>query len=181
MMIETIGRNVVVDDRLRAYVERKVARLKKFLEEPTEMRMTLSATRHRHAAELHVAHRGSVLQATEETDGNLRAAVDQVIDVTVEQARRSHEKLVDKRRREGRNGHRWPESVLEPASVRSGATPEVLGTADLTIKPMTIEEAALALDTSDYGFVVFRDARSDRVNVLYRRKDDNYGLIVPES
>jgi putative sigma-54 modulation protein len=180
MKIETIGRNVAVDDRLRAYVERKVGRLKKFLDEPTEVRVTFWATRHRHSAELHVAHRTGVLQATEETDGNLREAMDRVLEVILEQARRAHEKLVDKRRREGRNGHRWPVSVLEPESVRSGGSPEVVATADLTIKPMTIEEAALALETSEYGFVVFRDAGSDKLNVLYKRKDDNYGLIAPE-
>jgi putative sigma-54 modulation protein len=180
MKLEIIGRNLVVDDRLRTYVERKVTRLAKLLDEPAEVRVTFWTTRHRHAAELHIAHRTGVLQATEETDGNLREALDRVIDVVVEQARRSHEKQVDKRRREGRNGQRWPVSVLAPASVRSGVAPEVLATAELTIKPMTIEEAALALETSEYGFVVFRDAQSDRVNVLYRRKDDNYGLIAPE-
>lgn len=180
MKIETIGRNVAIDDRLRAYVERKVGRLQKLLDEPTEVRVTFWSTRHRHSAELHIAHRGGVLQATEETDGNLREALDRVVNVLTEQARRAHEKQVDKRRRGGRNGHRWPVSVLEPESVRSGGAPEIVATADLTIKPMTVEEAALALETSEYGFVVFRDAGSDRVNVLYKRKDDHYGLIAPE-
>jgi putative sigma-54 modulation protein len=45
---------------------------------------------------------------------------------------------------------------------------------------MTIEEAAIELETSEHGFVVFRDSESDRLNVLYRRKDDNYGLIAPD-
>jgi putative sigma-54 modulation protein len=180
MKIETIGRNVAVDDRLRGYVERKVGRLKKFLEEPVEIRVTFSATRHRHSAELHIAHRLGVLQATEETDGNLREAADRVLDTVGEQARRAHQKLVDKRRREGRDGHPWPLSILEPASVRSGAAPRILETAELAIKPMTVEEAALALETSEHGFVVFRDAASERIQVLYKRKDESYGLIAPE-
>lgn len=186
MKIETIGRNVAVDDRLRGYVERKVNRLKKFLEEPVEVRVTFWATRFHHSAELHVAHRLGVLQATEETNGNLREAVDRVLDTVGEQARRSRQKLVDKRRRDGRSvregpgRHRWPLSILEPASVRSGAAPRVIETAELAVKPMTIEEAALALDASEHGFVVFRDAASDRIQVLYKRKDESYGLIAPE-
>jgi putative sigma-54 modulation protein len=50
----------------------------------------------------------------------------------------------------------------------------------LQIKPMSIEEAALQLDGAKNDFVVFRDATSDRISVLYKRKDDNYGLIAPD-
>jgi len=50
----------------------------------------------------------------------------------------------------------------------------------LSIKPMSLDEAAIKLEESDYGFVVFRNAMNDQVNVLYRRKDHNYGLISPE-
>ena len=50
----------------------------------------------------------------------------------------------------------------------------------MPIKPMSLEEAAMALEDSEHGFVVFRDATSEKVSVLYRRKDDNFGLIAPE-
>jgi putative sigma-54 modulation protein len=56
----------------------------------------------------------------------------------------------------------------------------VIETSHLHIKPMTLDEAALELDVSEQGFVVFRDATSDRLSVLYKRKDQNYGLIAPE-
>jgi putative sigma-54 modulation protein len=180
MTIEIIGRNVQVDDRLRQFAEKKFQKLGRFLEEPVEIRVTLTAERHRHVAELHASHRLGVLQATEATDGNFQDAVNRLLDRVEEQARRSHEKVVDKRRRADRNNHpRWPVEVLEQGSVGAGV-PRVIETSHLPIKPMTIEEAALELDGSEHGFVVFRDSTSDRLSVLYKRKDQNYGLIAPE-
>jgi putative sigma-54 modulation protein len=178
MKTEIIGRNVQIDDRLRKAVEQKLRKLEKFLDEPVETRVTLTAERHRHVAELHVTHRLGVLQGTEESDGNLLDAVQRAATKVEEQARRSHGKLVDKRRRGG--SHRWPVEILDQQSVDGGGAPRVIETSHLAIKPMTIEEAALELDGAEHGFVVFRDAASDRLNVLYKRKDRNYGLIAPE-
>ena len=179
MKTEIIGRNVHVDDRLRKAVEQKLGKLEKFLDEPVEMRVTLGAERHRHVAELHVTHRLGVLQGTEESDGNLLEAVRRAVAKVEEQARRSHGKLVDKRRR-ANDHHRWAVEVLEQASVGGGRAPRVIETTHLHIKPMTIEEAALELEGSEQLFVVFRDSLSDRLSVLYKRKDQNYGLIAPE-
>jgi putative sigma-54 modulation protein len=178
MKTEIIGRNVQVDDRLRRAVEAKLRKLEKFLEEPVETRVTLTAERHRHVAELHVTHRLGVLQGTEESDGNLLDAVQRAATKVEEQARRTHGKLVDKRRRGG--NHRWPVEVLDQGSVGAGGAPQVIETSHLDIKPMTIDEAALELEGSEQLFVVFRDSLSDRLSVLYKRKDQNYGLIAPE-
>jgi putative sigma-54 modulation protein len=178
MKTEIIGRNVQIDDRLRKAVEQKLHKLEKFLDEPLEMRLTLATERHRHVAELHVTHRLGVLQGTEGSDGNLLDAVQRVVAKVEEQARRTHGKLVDKRRR-GSN-HRWPVEILDQGSVGAGGVPQVIETSHLDIKPMTIEEAALELEGSEQLFVVFRDSFSDRLSVLYKRKDQNYGLIAPE-
>jgi putative sigma-54 modulation protein len=184
MRIETIGRNVPVDDRLRAFIDQKMRKLEKFVEEPVEARVTLSLEKHLHVADFHVAHRLGLLQATEESDGNLLEAVNLGVDKLVSQARRAHQKLVGKKRRTDKralhDASRWPVEVLDPGSVRGGGAPRIIETTHMPIKPMTIEEAALQLEVSEDGFVVFRDSASDRVNVLYRRKDQNYGLIAPE-
>jgi putative sigma-54 modulation protein len=181
MTIEILGRNVQVDDRVRRKAEKKLQKLSKFLEEPLDIRVTLSAGKHTHTAELHASHRLGVLKATEETEGNFLEAIDRLLDVAEEQARRTHKKVVDKRRRADRTdrGNRWPVSVLEQGSVGVGVVPRVIEIDHLDIKPMTIEEAALELD-GERLFVVFRDAASDRLSVLYKRKDQHYGLIAPE-
>jgi putative sigma-54 modulation protein len=180
MKTEIIGRNVQVDDRLRRAVEAKLRKLEKFLDEPIEMRATLGTERHRHVAELHVTHRLGVLQGTEESDGNLLDAVQRAATKVEEQARRSHGKLVDKHKRRRGGNHRWPVEVLDQGSVGAGGAPRVIETSHLDIKPMTIDEAALELEGSEQLFVVFRDSLSDRLSVLYKRKDQNYGLIAPE-
>jgi len=181
MNVEYIARNnVQIDDRIRQHVEERLRRMAKFLDEPIEVRVTLDIERHRHIAELHIAHRLGILQAAEETDGLLTEAINLAMEKSERQARRAHKKMVDKRRRGERNGHRWPLEVLDRASVGAGGAPRVIESTHLHIKPMTIEEAALELDGVKAGFVVFRDATSDRVSVLYRREDEHYGLIAPE-
>lgn len=181
MNVEYIGRNFQIDPRVRRFAEAKLKKLDKFLEEPVEVRVTLAVEKHRHIAELHIAHRLGVLQATEETEAPMKEAILQAVEKVEAQARRSREKLVGRKRRAGGNGlQRWPVEVLERASVGAGGAPRIVESTHLSIKPMTIEEAALALEASPEGVVVFRDAASDRLNVLYRRRDDNYGLIAPE-
>lgn len=182
MKIETIGRNLPVDDRLRQRVEKKLAKLAKFLSEPIEVRVTLSLEKHLHVAEIFVSHRDGSLRATEEAEGHLIEALDLAIDNIRNQGRRTGDKHKDgKRRRGGLGGdNRWPLDILESGSVAGGGVPRVIESTHLAIKPMTVEEAALALESEENGFVVFRDAGSDRVSVLYRRKDKNFGLIAPE-
>lgn len=67
--------------------------------------------------------------------------------------------------------------VLEASSIVSGQAPRVIKSSALSIKPMSLDEAALQLESSKNDFVVFRDSGSDEVNVLYKRRDKNYGLI----
>ncbi|HEY4574306.1 MAG TPA: ribosome-associated translation inhibitor RaiA [Thermoanaerobaculia bacterium] len=180
MKTEIIGRNTPIDERLRGLVEKKLAKLEKLLMEPVEARVTLITEKHSHVAELHVTHRDGVLQGTEQTDGTFQEAVQRAVAKVEEAARRTHQKRVDRRQRAVDRDHRWPVEILGADSVGEGRAPRVIETGHLAIKPMTLDEAALELDVSEEGFVVFRDAASDRLSVLYKRKDRNYGLIAPE-
>jgi len=184
MKIEIVGRNVPVEDRLRQRAEKKLAKLEKFLEEPVETRVTFSLEKHLHVVEIYVSHRDGSLRATEEAQGHLVEALDLAADNVRHQARRTAEKHKGgKRPRGGARtagaDHRWPVDVLESGSVGAGQVPLVIESTHLQIKPMTVEEAALALESAEDGFVVSRDAVNDRVSVLYRRKDKNFGLIAP--
>ena len=88
---------------------------------------------------------------------------------------------MDKRRKADRNnGNQWPVDVLEKASLSGGTEPRIIKSSVLSIKPMSLDEAALRLEGSQNDFLVFRDANNDQVSVLYKRKDSNYGLISPE-
>lgn len=181
MKIEFTGRHYHPSERVKQLTEGKLEKLSKFVEEPVDVHVILEVEKRRKIAELHVSHRHGVLQATEEAE-HMREAINASVDKIEKQARRSRKKEVDKRRRAQRGEARqhWPLDVLDASSVSGGETPRVIKTSRLPIKPMTIDEAVLELDQSKNDFFVFLDSASDRVSVIYRRKDSNYGLIAPE-
>jgi len=180
MNIDYLSRNFELEDRLRDYAASKLGKLSRFLEEPVEVTVTLEQEKYRQIVELRVAHRHGLLQATGETE-EMRDTINLVVDKIEKQARRSRKKYKAKRRRADRvNGqHQWPVEVLERGTLAEG-NPRIIKSSRLNIKPMGLDEAALQLDSATNDFVVFRDARTDRVCVLYKRRDDNYGLISPD-
>jgi len=180
MNIDFVAHSVQLDDSIRDYAQNKLSKLTKFLDEPIEIRVSLAQERHRCLAELRVAHRFGLIQAAEETD-DVRDAINLAVDKAGKQARRSRKKFMDKRRKADRNnGNQWPVDVLEKASLSGGTEPRIIKSSVLSIKPMSLDEAALRLEGSQNDFLVFRDANNDQVSVLYKRKDSNYGLISPE-
>ena len=77
----------------------------------------------------------------------------------------------------------WTVQVLEPGRLREADDhnrPRIIKTNNLQIMPMTIEDAALRLDDSKNEFIVFRDLDTDKISVIYKRRDNNLGLIAPE-
>jgi len=179
MQIEYVARHFRLDEKIRAYADKKLKKATKFLEEPIEIRFILDETKHHKIADIHASHRFGVLQATEEND-TFEDAINLAVDKIEKQARRSRKKAKGRKRRNNRGADKWPLEVLTPDSVTASEGPRIVESTQLSIKPMNLEEAALELEGSDNQFVVFRDSESDRVSVLYRRRDDNYGLITPE-
>jgi len=185
MQIEYVARNVSLDDGMRTHVEEKIARSIRYLREPIEVRVVLeggAGDKHLCAAEVHVSHRNGRLHSRSEGVELGAAAADAVGAIEV-QARKSRHRAVDRRRRRSReetDARHWPLDVLARESVRAGERPRIVKTTRLEIEPMTLEEAATRLDGSRNGFLVFFDAEQERVSVLYKRRDDDYGLIAPE-
>jgi putative sigma-54 modulation protein len=182
MNVEYVGRGYDVDERLKDYTDGKLTKILKFLQEPIEIQVTLAEERHHHTAEIHVTHRHGTVH-TRETTVQMVESINLALDKAERQARKAREKFLDKRRRAARNGEagsQWPVEVVEGGSLRGGEGRRVIKSGSLRIKPMSIEEAALQLEGSRNEFIVFRDADTEKVSVLYKRKDDNYGLIAPE-
>jgi putative sigma-54 modulation protein len=187
MNIEFLGRNYEIDDRIREHTAEKLERVLKFLDEPIEIHVTLETQKHENTAEIHLDHRHGTVH-TQETSLQMEESINGAIDKAEKQVRRAKEKFVDKRRRAGHreshweNGHHWPIDVVDAESLHDGkGQRRIIKSTRIQIKPMSLEEAALQLDDSKSEFVVFRDAETDTVSVLYRRKDQNYGLISPEA
>jgi len=179
MNVEYVARNCDLDDRIRDFAEKKLRKVAKFLQEPAEIRFALEIEKHRHIAELHLAHRFGVVQATEETD-NLFDSINLAVDKAEKQLRRSNKKFHARRRRGGREAASWPLAVVDPASLGAAGGPRVVRDSVLEIETMSLEEAGRRIEDATNDFVVFRDARSGAVQVLYKRRDEHYGLIAPE-
>lgn len=180
MKIEIVGRNLAVEATLQSFIENKLKKLERLLGTSSEVRVTVAHEKHMNVAELHANNRSGVFQASEETEGSIQEAVQRLIEKGAEQVRRARERRVKNPRRLQRVDGRWPMEVLDSASIGNGKQRRVIETTELPIKPMSVEEAVLALEESAHGFVVFHDSGRDRLSVLYRRKDKNYGLIAPE-
>lgn len=180
MNIEFVGRNFHMTDEIRKFTESKLDKVERFLDEPIEVHVILEVEKHRHIAEMILSHRHGTMQATEETS-DMNDAIHLVVDKIEKQARRSHKKFLQRQRRGRRPDDGWSMEVVDATSLSPGNGPRIIESSMIRVKPMSIEEATLELESSQHEFVVFRDSTSERVSVLYRRKDSNYGLISPES
>jgi len=182
MNIEFVGRHLQVEEKTRVLAAEKLERLLKFLSEPIEAHVVLEAGKFRHSAEIKLHCDGREFLSKEEAV-DLHDALTLATDKVVEQAKRARKREVDEPRRRDRvqaSAQQWPVDVLTRESVRKGDSPIVVKSSHLEIHSMTINEAALKLESSRSEFVVFRDLENERVSVIYRRHDDDYGLIVPE-
>ena len=174
MQLRVKGRGVEVTDALRSYAEKRLGRLERQLPDP-QIELQLSAEnnpsiRDSHVAEATVRTKGPVLRARESSH-DMRASIDQLVDKLERQVTRYREKR-GRRRRASRQA---PEEGI-PMSEE----PQIVRTKQFTVKPMTAEEAVLQLELVGHDFFVFRNADSDEVNIVYRRREGGYGLIEPQ-
>jgi putative sigma-54 modulation protein len=161
-------------DALKAYVSGKLDRFDRYLSSAAEANVVLKVEKFRHSAEIHISGGRVGVTGSEETD-DMYSAIDMVLDKLEKQIKKSKQK-----HRAGRSS----------ATIKDRATTQRFDAAledlerevrvvDTEYKPMDVEEAIMQMNLSDDLFLVFTNDRSDRVNVLYRRKDGHYGLIRP--
>ena len=175
MRIEYTGRHLEVPEAIRRLGDRKLRKLARVLPGITDVRVILSLDRHRQTVEVSLHSRNLELSATE-ASGDFALSLSTVMDKLTRQA----EKHVGKRR--VRKGGARAASLRPPTPLAAEERgPRVIRSRRFSVKPMTVEEAAIEVGSSPEGVLVFRDAATERVNVLYKRKDGNLGLIEPEA
>jgi putative sigma-54 modulation protein len=178
MRLQVKGKNVEVSDQIREYAEEKLAKLGRHLNGPTRVELELAVERNpsisaNNVAEATIWTKGPVLRARE-SSADMKASIDQLVDKLERQVTRYR----DKQRRHGDRSRQpvdaSPEQPDEPDGVR------IVKTKQFSVKPMSPEEGVLQLELIGHDFFVFRNADSDEVNVVYRRRDGGYGLIEPQ-
>jgi putative sigma-54 modulation protein len=180
MNLQVKGRNLEVSDQIRQYAEDKLAKLDRLVKDPTRIELELAVEKNpsisaNQVAEATVWTKGPVLRARE-TSEDMKASIDQLVDKLERQVKRYR----DKRRPRKHDRHDGPPP--EPAPLEDsdeGEGPTIVKTKQFAVKPMAPDEAVLQLELVGHDFFVFRNAESDEINVVYRRRDGDYGLIEP--
>ncbi|TYQ15053.1 UNVERIFIED_CONTAM: putative sigma-54 modulation protein [Acetivibrio alkalicellulosi] len=171
------GKNIDVTQALKERAIKKVGKLDKFFHKDAEAHITMSVEKNRQIVEVTIPFNGGVLRAEEENH-DMYASIDKVVDTLERQMRRNKTKIEKK----------FHEGALRFENFKFGDEEDVdeeheLGivrTKRFAIKPMTVEEAILQMNLLGHQFFMFSNADTQESNVVYRRKDGNYGLIEPE-
>ncbi len=180
MRLQVKGRNLDVTDSIRSYAEQKLKKLDKQLNEATEVELELAVEKNpsisdNHIAEATVWTKGPVLRARE-ASGDMKASIDQLTEKLLRQVKHYR----DKRSFRGARNH-VPVDEGAPALQDDQLSQQIVKTKQFPVKPMTPDEAVLQLELIGHDFFVFKNAETDAVNVVYRRKDGGYGLIEPQA
>ncbi|MBS4021803.1 MAG: ribosome-associated translation inhibitor RaiA [Dethiobacter sp.] len=174
MKLTVRGKNIEVTEALREHVQKRVGKIKKYFDFDTEAQVALGVVRELHTVEVTVAVNGMILRAEESTN-DMYASIDMVVD-KLERQIAKYKTRINRKSRQLAGGAR---STSELPRVEEDDEPKVVRTKRFAVKPMPVEEAVLQMDLLGHDFYVFANADTDEVNVVYRRKDGNYGLIEP--
>jgi len=174
------GKNIEVPERVRDYAERKLGRLERVLDDRSDATLELTHEAHRSASHAHIADVTLVIDGTamksKATGGTFQAAIDQVVDKVERQARDFKEKPRVRARPE-------EEKVLlrriADGTADGSRDRQIVKTKRFAIEPMFEEDAVEAMEDLGHDFYVFVNAETERVAVLYKRRDGNYGVIEP--
>jgi putative sigma-54 modulation protein len=182
------GRNYDVTPDIRALVEKKLNKIvERLFDDVIDIRVVLQVEKYRNICEILIVGKEHDVKSVQESDESMQDAINSALDHVKRQAQKNRKTLRDHHRRDGNQAKEqitdWTVQVLEPGRLRETGDhnrPRIVKTNSLPIRPMSIEEAALRLDESKNEFIVFRDLDSDRISVIYKRRDNNLGLIAPE-
>jgi putative sigma-54 modulation protein len=179
--LQVKGKNLEISDSLYQYAEEKLGKLDKHLNDATRLELELAVEKNPSISQSQVAEatvwtKGPILRARESSD-DMKASIDLLVAKLERQVKRYREKRQRKQVARGAEPHALgDESRPVVADERE---PVIVKTKQFAVKPMTPEEAVLQLELIGHDFFVFRNVESDDVNVVYRRRDGNFGLIEP--
>ena len=177
MQTSVTFKNIDSSDHLKSFIQDKLSRFDKYLDNPAEANVVLSVEKFRHIAEINLTGDRLNINGREETD-DMYSAIDIALDKLEAQIKKNKEKTKN-RRTGGRGKSRGFSTESTPAFEEDGQKEVIVQ--NIEYKPMDVEEAVMQMDLVDYHFFVFTNARTGRVNVLYRRSDGDFGLIQPSS
>jgi len=177
MNIEYTGRHIEVTPALRSHTEEHFSRIGHvFGGKPLKAHVTIEVERGRHRSEVVVNWRNDVLTAMT-TSADMYKSLADTIDKIGKQALKLKKKVIDKSHKAVKAGKLAPAEETDIAPEPSPT--KIIKTKRYKVKPVTAEEAAMLLEDDENQFLVFRDSGTERISIIYKRKDGHYGLIEP--
>lgn len=173
MNVTITGRNIEVTDYLKELALKKLEKLEKYFPQDTDVQVVMSVEKSRHSIEVTIPYRGGVIRG-EETTSDMYASIDNVIAKLDRQILKHKTKLSKALRYEEAAASGDYQDEYESNG------PEIVKVKRFSMKPMSIEEAMLQMDLLGHSFFVFTNGETGQINVIYTRKDGNYGLIEPD-
>ena len=177
MRLQVKGKNLEVSDSIRAYAERKLAKLDPQLHELTQVELELAVERNpsiaaNQVAEATIGLKGPDVVRAREASPDMKASIDLLTEKLLRQVKHYRDK------RSRRNGR--PQAAPEEGIDVTNLDPQIVKTKQFVMEPMLAEEAVLQLELVGHDFFVFQNADTNSVNVVYRRQNGGYGLIEPQ-
>lgn len=189
MLVNVKGKNVEVTDALKLYAEKKVQKLAKYFREIKEAQVTQSVQRKWHTVEIQLEGDGILLRGEERTD-DMYTSIDMVVEKLERRIQRFKGKHYGKaaeegpKLREAERDHIVADATgvasLDEIPSEEEFAPTIVRMKKHSFKPMGPQEAADQMELLHHDFFVFTNEDTEALNIVYRRKDGNYGLIEPE-
>lgn len=168
------GKNIDVTEGLKEAIYEKIGKLERYFTDDTEVHVTFSVEKERQKIEVTIPMKGNIIRAEEEST-DMYVSIDLVEEIIERQLRKYKNKIVEKKQ----SGIGLNKAFLEEETPDDEEI-EIIRSKRFAIKPMDAEEACVQMELLGHDFYVFRNAETDEVNVVYKRKKNSYGLIEPE-
>lgn len=176
MNLEITGKKIEITPAIRSYVEDNLKKITKFFPKIDEVTLILTVQKYRNIADLSIHTDNGTYTSLEETT-DMYVAINTAFDKIKKQARRKRKKIISLHRKEKAE----KQGLLSvEKELASSSTPRIIPYKGFSLKPLHVDEASARLSMSDDIFLVFRSAANDKINVIYKRKDGNHGLIEPQ-
>jgi len=172
------GKNISIYDEVKAQAEKKINRIQKLIPQDAEVFVAISKMRHQYKVEVSVPLHKRLLRA-EVMAGDISSCWDSVVDILEKQVVKYKGRLRERSRRNAA-------TVEEVSFIETQPEPEddsaivIHRTKRFALKPMDVQEAVMEMELLGHSFFVFRNDITDEVNVVYKRDDEEYGLIEPQ-
>ena len=174
MRFTITGKNIEVTEGLRSAINEKIGKLDKYFSTEMDATVTLSVEKERQKIEVTIPVKGNIIRA-EEVSNDMYVSIDLVEEIIERQLRRYKTKLVDAKQAAAE----FSKSYIEK-DYDDDAEVKIVRSKRFGIKPMTPEDACIEMELLQHNFYVFFNSDTEEVNVVYKRKNNTYGLIEPE-